>query len=192
MTAEVLDVTGSWRSVADSANVTIERAAGTKEPTLSWKYRMLLCEHSPIRKHVYDIIMKDLPYWVSVHLVRHKIGVEHWVRTQRSDRTGVSRSELPQGSLIEHEISANAQALITISRKRLCRCASPETREAWEAVRNSIREKDPVMADAMVPECIYRGWCYEFKSCGYFRTYAYQAELERYRRLPGGANVNEE
>ena len=58
--------------------------------------------------------------------------IEHIVTTKRTDRTGVSRDELEQGSLVNHECDANAQALINISRKRLCHCASPETRKAWQ------------------------------------------------------------
>ena len=80
------------------------------------------------------------------------------------------------------DMTANAQALISISRKRLCNCASKETREAWKQVQDAIRKVDPVMADKMVPECIYRGFCPEFMNpCGYANTEKYQQDLKRYR-----------
>jgi len=181
MEAEFLQRKGSWRDVADCANVTIHKDAGTAEPSPKWKKRILMCEHSPIRELSYDFKWTNLKYWVSVHFVRHKIGIEHWVRTQRSDRTGVDRNTLTQDSPVEHGIQANAQALIAISRKRLCACASPETREAWQAVLESMREKEPELFAACVPDCVYRGWCYEYKSCGWFRTEAFKKRLEEYR-----------
>ena len=61
-------------------------------PTAAWKKKILLAEHSPIRLMQFAWKWSDLPYWVSVHIVRHKIGIEHFVSTQRTDRTGVDRT----------------------------------------------------------------------------------------------------
>jgi hypothetical protein len=142
---------------------------------------MLLCEHSPIRELTFDFKWRELKYWVSVHFIRHKIGIEHYVRSQRTDRTGIDRNELSQDSLVEHRISVNAQAMINISRKRLCTNASKETREAWTAILETIKESEPELYSVCVPDCIYRGWCYEYKSCGYYQTKEYQERLEKYR-----------
>lgn len=147
--------------------------------------RMLLCEHSPIRELVFDFKWTDLKYWVSVHIVRHKIGIEHYVRTQRSDRSGVDRDSLPQDSPVEHRISVNAQAMINISRKRLCMSASAETREAWKAVLECIREIESELFHACQKDCVYRGACYEYKSCGYSKSEDFQRELEKYREATG-------
>lgn len=122
-------------------------------------------------------------------LVRHHNGCEKFIHSQRGDRRKIlddygitSRDELPQGSLNDMDMSANAQALINISRKRLCNCASKETREAWIQVKEAVAEIDPVMASKMVPECIYRGFCPEFiEPCGYSKTDKYKEELEKYR-----------
>lgn len=172
---------GTWREVADAANTTIHKEAGEKEPSAQWKRRMLLCEHSPIRQLLIKCKWYDLKSWVSVHFVRHKIGIEHWVRSQREDRTGMDRNGLPQSSTVEHEFEANAQAMINISRKRLCNQASKETREAWQAVLEAIREEQPELYQVCVPDCIYRGWCYEFHSCGYHKLPQFQQRLEEYR-----------
>ena len=181
MKVKILKIKGTWREVADSANTTIHLEAGDKEPSSKWKRRMLLCEHSPIRQYTIKCKWYDIKYWVSVHFVRHKIGIEHWVRTQRSDRTKIDRDELPQDSLIEHEFEANAQAFINISRKRLCNLASRETREAWNLVLEEIKEIEPEIYSACVPDCVYRGWCYEFKSCGFHKTEEYRQKLFKYR-----------
>jgi len=181
MRVDFIGSKGTWREVADSANTTIMREAGTKEPSSLWKKRMLLCEHSPIRQLFIKAKWYDLKSWVSVHIVRHKFGIEHWVRSQRSDRTGVDRNELTQDTIVEHEFLANAQAMINISRKRLCTQASKETQEAWKEVIKSIRESQPELAATCVPDCIYRGWCYEFKSCGYHKTDDFKKQLTLYR-----------
>ena len=181
MQAKILGVKGTWREVADSANTTIHRDAGTKEPSSRWKRKMLLCEHSPIRQYSIKCKWYDMKYWVSVHFVRHKFGIEHWVRTQRTDRTDVDRNTLPQDSPIEHEFEANTQAFINISRKRLCYSASKETREAWLMILEQIKEREPELYRTCVPECVYRGWCYEFKSCGFHKTDEYQKRLADYR-----------
>lgn len=182
MQTKLLNIKGSWREVADSARTTINKESGTKEPSSSWKRRMLLSEHSPIRQILINAKWYELKYWVSVHLVRHKYGIEHWVRTQRTDRTGLNRNELPQGNSVEHEILASTQAMINISRKRLCKQASKETREAWESMLMTIKESEPELYEVCVPDCIYRGWCYEYKSCGYHKTKEYEERLKKYRQ----------
>jgi len=181
MKVKFLGTRGSWKDVVNSARTTINMEHGEKEPSSSWKRRMLLAEHSPIRQLTIKWKWFDLKYWVSTHFVRHWLGIVHYVRTQRTDRTGIERDDLGQGSLVEHEAVANAQAIINISRKRLCNCASVETRQAWEEVLLSIRDKEPELYSACVPDCIYRGHCYEHKSCGYYRTHEYQKELKAYR-----------
>ena len=118
MRAELINYTDNWQAVKNAAMNTIGKEAG-QYPSAEWKKKILLAEHSPIRLLVFTVRLTDLPYWVSVHLTRHKIGVEHFVSTQRTDRTGVDREELPQGAPVDHTMVINAQALINISRKRL-------------------------------------------------------------------------
>ena len=170
----------NWQEVKDAAMNTVGKDKGVY-PNSAWKKKILLSEHSPIRRMHFTWRWQDLPYWVSVHMVRHKVGIEHFVSTQRSDRTGITRDELPQGAPVSHECHANAQALITISRKRLCASASPETRQAWQLVKDEVAKSEPELASCMVRECVYRGFCPELKCCGYVNTEAYKAELESYR-----------
>jgi hypothetical protein len=170
----------NWQDVKDATMTTVGMSTG-KYPDSAWKLKLIRCEHSPIRKMKFSWRWRDLPYWVSVHFVRHKFGIEHFVKTQRSDRTGVDRSELSQGALVTHECEANAQALINISRKRLCACASGETRAAWQLVKDEVARVEPELAHCMVRECVYRGWCPEMFGCGYAGTEDFRRELEAYR-----------
>ena len=178
----------TWRDVADAARTTINKEAGTGEPSSAWKKRILLAEHSPIRQLVFRWRWVGLKSWVSVHLVRHKFGIDHFVSTQRSDRTGVDRNASRQDTPVTHECIANAQAIISISRKRLCMQASPETREAWKLLVEEIRKEHPEVASCCVPECVYRGFCPEFRSCGFASTEAFVRAVEAYR---GGAKSND-
>lgn len=180
MNIEIKSHTDQWQAVKDAAMNTVGSESG-KYPSSEWKRRILLAEHSPIRQMVFTVRLTGIPYWVSVHLTRHKIGVEHFVSTQRTDRTGIDRDDLPQGALVNHTMVINAQALINISRKRLCGQASRETREVWRMVINEIGKYEPEIANMCVPECVYRGFCPEMKSCGYVKTAAYREWLERYR-----------
>lgn len=178
-----------WQRVLNAARRTIGKKPLDKEPSDKWKAQMLLAEHSPIRLLEFDWTWSNIKQWTTTHLVRHWLGCNKFIHSQRGDRRALlneygvtSRDELPQGALNDMDMTANAQALINISRKRLCSCASKETREAWVQVKEAIAEIDPVMASKMVPECIYRGFCPEFmNSCGYSKTDKYQQELKIYR-----------
>lgn len=139
----------------------------TKAPTEDWIKRLVEAEHSPIRELWFGIKM-TIPYWVSVHFVRHHIGVNHYVQTQRDDRTNgnVSRNDKPQGEMVTHIMSINAQELINMAHKRLCRQASKETREVMQAIVKEVTTASPYMKDVLVPLCKYRnGKCTEMFSC---------------------------
>lgn len=173
--------TDKWNDVKQSARTTIGMDGSGKYPTDKWKKTILLAEHSPIRKIKVAWKWENLKSWVSVHFVRHWLGILHFVTTQRSDRTGINRDASRQDTRVSHECEANAQALINISRKRLCSQASPETRKAWEEVKEQVSNIDPILGSVMVKECIYRGFCPEFKSCGYCDTEQFKKDLEEYR-----------
>lgn len=181
-----LDLVTSWKRVLNAARRTVGKKPLDKEPSDNFKAKILLAEHSPIRLLEFDWTWEDIKQFVTVHFVRHHEGCEKFVHTQRVDRNpllkGLNRDELPQGLLNEMDMTANAQALINISRKRLCSCASPETREAWRAVLDKVKQIDPIIAEKCVPECVYRGFCPEFdRCCGYVNSKQYQEQLKIYR-----------
>ena len=181
MDVKLLDVKGTWAGIKGACRSTIGKEGSGIEPSSDWKRRRILSEHSPIRKMSFNWKWIDLRYWVSTHYVRHKFGIEHWISTQRTDRTGTNRNDIGQGALVTHEAEANTQALITISRKRLCVGASPETTEAWKALKGEIAKVEPELARCMVRDCVYRGHCYEMYSCGFHKKPAFQKELQDYR-----------
>lgn len=161
-----------WKWVKTCALNTVGKSS-TKLPSDDWKHQLLRCEHSPIRELWFGIKMK-IPYWVSVHFVRHHIGVNHYISTQRDDRTNatISRADMPQGTLVSHIMSVNAQELIFMSHKRLCSQASQETREVMREIVKAVISTNPEFKDFLIPQCIYRGGiCQEITCCGLNTAY---------------------
>jgi hypothetical protein len=153
-----------WQWVKTCTLNTVGKTS-TKAPTKKWKKQLLEAEHSPIRELWFGIKM-TIPYWVSVHFVRHHIGVNHYVQTQRTDRTGVNREELSQGEYVSHIMSINAQELMFMARKRLCKQASLETRTVMQLICSEVIKVCPELEGLLVPLCKYRnGKCSEMFPC---------------------------
>lgn len=165
MQVKLIKRAGTWADVYEAALYTIGKTSLGRTPSDEWKEKMIRAEHSPLRLLWFTFEVKGIPYWVMNHLTRHKIGVEFYVQTQRTDKTGIDRNSLPQDNPVNLLININAQALINISRKRLCKKASPETREVWMELIDELRDYEPILASKCVPECQYRQKCPEFEPC---------------------------
>lgn len=98
----------------------------------------------------------------------------------REDRTNYAN--VPNRNTSNNlRFDGNFQSFINISRKRLCSCASKETREVWKMVKDEIAKVEPELASCMVRECIYRGFCPEMFPCGHDETEKFKKELKEYR-----------
>ena len=63
-------------------------------------------------------------------------------------------------------MSVNAQELIFMAHKRLCKQASEETRQVMQEIVKQVITLCPYMKDVLVPMCVYRnGKCTEMFSC---------------------------
>lgn len=62
-----------WQNIKDATMTTISKSTG-KYPTSEWKTKLLISEHSPIRKLKVNWKWNEIKSWVSVHFVRHKFG----------------------------------------------------------------------------------------------------------------------
>lgn len=183
----------NWDAVVDNARFTIHKGDLGKEPSGEFKKKIVLSEHSPIRCLNYIVELDGVPCWVSQHIARHdafaghtmRDGASdtHFVATSRTDRhdVGVVRSKLPQDTPVNHRIMLNAQDFINISQRRLCTCASYETRFVWESILSELRAIDKELASKCVRTCVYRGFCPEIKCCGYDKTAKFQTDLYDYR-----------
>lgn len=149
-----------------------------KLPTEEWKRKLIAAEHSPLRELWFGIRM-EIPYYCSVHFVRHHIGVNHYVQSQRNDRQDkYDRTAAPQNAPVSHIMAINAQELAFMAHKRLCGQADPMTRAVMEEIVKQVVALNPEFKDVLVPLCEYRGGiCTEFYPCGRNKKY-----------IKGGAN----
>ena len=139
-----------------------------KSVTPGWKIRMLKCKHSPIRTLMFTIRM-TIPYYVSTHFVRHKIGVEHYVQSQRNDRqTNYDRETAPQSAMVSHVMEINAEQLMFMANRRLCGMADKTTRYVMTLICKAVECYNPEFMGQLVPMCEYLHECPEFKPCGYW------------------------
>lgn len=167
MKTEILKIKGDWQEVVDSCRTTVGKEALGKEPSTEFKKAILISEHGPIRCISVRWIWKSIKSWVATHFARHKW--ECFIQTQRTDRTGVDRDNLPQGAEVSFTGEANTQGLIDTWRKRLCFMASPETREHAEDFKRELHESEPEISDTLVPNCVYRCGCPELNGgCGWY------------------------
>jgi len=153
-----------WEAVKARALVTIGKTAKTP-PTGKWKYDILRARHSPIRRLRFSFFI-ECPYWVSVHLVRH-VHAQPYVRSQRNDRQNdYDRTKAPQDAPVNMIWDMNAEELMTIANKRLCRQASTETRRVVQMMCAEVLKVCPEFTGLLVPGCVYNGTCHEMYPCG--------------------------
>lgn len=141
-------------------------------PTMEWKKKLLAAKHSPIRTLQFCFKLTNIPNFVSVHLVRH-VHSTPFVKSQRNDRQNdYDRCAARQDAPVDMMWYMNAEELMTIANKRLCKQASKETQEVVQAICNAALETNPELEGLLVPNCYYRnGLCTEFNCCGYNKTY---------------------
>ena len=172
MKTKIKKIAVDWTEIKNECRHTDNKEDTSKEATEKFVKQLLISEHSPIRLARIKWSWDGIKSWISVHFARHWLGWEKWVSTQRTDRTGVNRDESPQDTPVNMDVEANAQALINVSRYRLCKQASKETREYMMDLKASIKkEGQKEISDVMVPNCIYRMGCPEFKCCGHIQKF---------------------
>lgn len=168
MKTKIIKIKGDWEEVVNDCRATVGKDELGKEPSKKFKREILISEHSPIRDISVKWKWESIKSWVATHWVRHKF--EKFVKTQRTDRTGVDRDELPQSAEVSFTGDANAQHLIDAWRKRLCRMASRETRQYAEDFKRTLRNYEPEISDVLVPNCVYRCGCPEPGGCSWYEA----------------------
>lgn len=157
-----------WVRCKELALNTMGKKYAGKEVTEEWKRQILKAQHSPIRTLMFTIRL-TIPYFVSVHLVRHKIGIEHFVQSQRNDRQqNYDRDLAPQNAMVSHIIDVNAEQLMFMANRRLCGQADPTTRFLMTHICIECEKTNPEFKDMFVPMCEKLHECPELKPCGYW------------------------
>lgn len=157
-----------WILCKKCALVTIGKNIKT-EPTWEWKHDILKARHSPIRELKFVFYLEGIPSWVATHLARH-VHAQPYIQTQRNDRqTKYDRRKAPQDAPVNMMWSVNAEELMVIANKRLCKLASEETREIIQIICNKVLEVNDEFAGLLVPMCQY-GKCHEIYPCFFKET----------------------
>lgn len=158
----------SWKEVLNAARFTQRKPEVDHEPSDEFKRRMIKTEHSPLRCLQFNIDFYDIPYYASVHLCRH-VHAQPFVSTSRPDINGQMkpRDEQKKSDPVNMRLLVNAQEIINISRVRLCNKAERTTRMLWMKAIRELVKIEPFLANACVPNCLYRGFCPEIKPCGF-------------------------
>jgi len=180
MKIEITKVT-QWKDVLNAARFTQRKEPLDKEPSIEFKKKIIKAEHSPLRCLMFNIDFYDIPNYVSVHLVRH-IHAQPFVSTSRPDIDGkqIPREEQKKIDPVNMRLFLNAQEIINISKVRLCNKAEFTTRYIWDQVVEELRKIEPELANACVPQCFYRGFCPEFKSCGLANSEMFSLKVNDY------------
>ena len=155
-----------WHLVESIARMTQNLPEKDTPPSDSWKRRILMARHSPIRELRFGILLVDIPTWVATHLVRH-VHAQPYVSSQRNDRQDkYDRNAARQDAPVNMYWAMNAEELMIIANKRLCKKASEETRNVVEEICRQVVELCPEFSDVLVPMCVYHGGvCHEMKPC---------------------------
>lgn len=155
-----------WLGVKMRALVTMGKSKVINAPSLEWKRKILNARHSPIRYLRFSFFISDLPSWVSVHFARH-VHAQPYIKSQRNDRQSeYDRNKAPQDSPVNMIFDVNAEELMVIMNKRLCKKASPETREVAQMMAQEVIKTNPEFFGFLVPNCQYMGGiCREMESC---------------------------
>jgi hypothetical protein len=139
--------------------------------------------HSPIRTILYRVYIEDIKSWVVTHLVRHYVGVQFYVKSQRTDRNitnPTERDHKEQGELIGVMFDINANALLDLAKARSCTKAAPETREVVSLLKQKLLDGDAydfIIGQLMVPPCEWYEKCFEPTPCKKTQTSSKQLSL---------------
>ena len=163
-------ITADWKRVKNHCRTTVGKEFTENEPTEEFKKKLLISEHTPIRLIEVDWSWKNIKSWVATEWSRHKF--EKFITSQRNDRQNkYDRNKAPQDAPVNYDGFANAQNLIDAWRKRLCFCATKEARDLAMDFKKELSKTNPELANVLVPNCVYRFGCSEFKPCGFFRDF---------------------
>ncbi len=154
-----------WMMVKRCALVTIGKQPVT-EPDMDWKKRMLEARHSPIRELKFVFYLHNVPSWVATHLCRH-VHTQPYVKSQRNDRQDeYDRNAARQDAPVDMIWSMDAEALMIVANKRLCKLAAEETRNVVKAMCDAVLEVCPEFEGNLVKMCRYHGGeCHEMYPC---------------------------
>lgn len=166
---KIINFDVNWSLIKSACMTTVGKQDKKEEPTTEWKRKILIAEHSPIRRSNIYVKWEQIPSYVSTHLARHHEGIEKYIQTSREDRTDIPREERKQTDMVSMQMDFNIQGLINVMSKRLCTCADKTTREYMMDLKEEIKKYDEDISWSLVPSCVRCGGCIEeFSNCSFY------------------------
>ena len=170
-----------WGEVYDSALFTQRKEVGDKKPTSKWKLKTCYAGHSILRDLMFSIKIEDVESFIISHLIRHKREyTQPYVQTLREDLTGIPNESVTRLTKNGVKFILNAKSIIDISRVRLCNKASIETILVWKEVLKELEKIEPELTSICVPQCVEKGMCTEYKTCGFDESKKFDEIREDY------------
>lgn len=62
---EITDYDVNWAKIRNACMTTISKDGGDKEPSKEWKRKLLLCQHSPIRRGTISWKWQEIPFCIA-------------------------------------------------------------------------------------------------------------------------------
>lgn len=138
-----------------------------KLPSADLLKRVLRARHSPIRVLNFGFLIEEIPSNIATHLCRHVHAVP-FVSSLRNDRQDkIDGDKAPRNTPVDMIFYCNAEELMTIANKRLCKRASEKTQSVVRMMCYAAARVMPELETLLVPMCEYHGGvCHELESCG--------------------------
>lgn len=149
--------------------VTLGKADMPEKPLSTKTLRRLLqARHSPIRVLTFAFLLEGIPSNTATHFCRH-VHALPFVSSLRNDRQGrLDGDKAPRNTPVDMILVVNAEELMTMANKRLCRKAAPNTRRWMQSICAAALRVLPALEGLLVPMCDYHGGlCDEIDGCGY-------------------------
>jgi len=169
----------NWERVRRCARFTIGKDDINGPVSDKFKRQMLIARHSVLRELEFSVEMYGIPSFVSVHLVRHHIGANHYVGTSRPDRTELrDRHEQRKDDPCNHLMTINAAELLHLCEQRLCSKAEEQTRMVVSKIVAELSKIEPLVAGYCKMSCVRIGFCPEHDGC----RFCYSHSCKVYRK----------
>lgn len=151
-----------------AVRITTGKVDAPKElPSSKLVHDCLTARHSPIRVLNFAFLIEDIPSNISVHLCRH-VHATPFVSSLRNDRQDrMNGDEAPRNTPVDMIFYCNAEELMVIANKRMCKQASEKTQQVVKMMCLEALDKVPELEGLLVPMCEYHGGvCHEINGCG--------------------------
>ena len=128
---------------------------------------MLNARHSPIRVLFFAFLIENIPSNIATHFARH-VHAQPIISSLRNDRQDkIDGDEAPRTTPVHMIFYCNAEELMTIANKRLCKMAASKTQLITQQICDEAARVCPHLKPFLVPMCMYHGGvCHEPEPCG--------------------------